>query len=174
MAWLPCFGSLRPTYACLVSSLLLLLTDLCMSEIISPPHLVYSTTSRIAASNFTYFKLHKTGRIKIVLNSIDGDADLYISSSTLYPTYNSYELKSATCGEDVAEILSDMKRPLGIGVFGHPLIDETTFELQVFAYDDEGDNEAGDLADNGEDGKKDSVLWTIFVNILKIIIDVLV
>lgn len=133
-------------------------------------HLVYSTTSTVGASNFTYFKLHKNGAIKVVLKTVEGDTDIYASSLTLYPDYNNYELKSATCGEDVIDIPQDMKRPVGIGVFGYPYAQDHEFELLVFASGDAVDDENQDY----EESNKPSLLWEIFLGVLKLVVDILV
>ena len=42
------------------------------------------------------------GHIRLTLESVIGDADIYVSesSTSLHPTYDHYDYVSATCGED--------------------------------------------------------------------------
>ena len=138
-------------------------------------HLVYTFTNRVGGGNFSYFKLHKEGVIKLLLTSLEGDADVYISSTTLYPDYNNYERKSATCGDDLVEIPMEMTRPIGIGIFGHPSNDISEFSLFVYA-DDDGTSERQQQTQQGNTSgeQEESILWSIFVGILKIILDILV
>lgn len=138
-------------------------------------HLVYTFSNRVGSGNFSYFKLHREGFIRLVLTSNSGDADLYISSATLYPDYNNYELKSATCGEDSVEVPVEMIRPVGIGIFGHPSSEVSEFNLFVYADDDnipDGTHISQHIASSSE--TEESLVWSIFVGILKLILDILV
>lgn len=138
-------------------------------------HLVYTFSNKVGNGNFSYFKLHREGFIRLLLTSTSGDADLYVSSTTLYPDYRNYELKSATCGEDSVEIPVEMTRPVGIGIFGHPSSEVSEFNLFVFA-DDESipDSQRPTQLGSNSDEPEESILWSIFVGILKIILDILV
>lgn len=48
------------------------------------------------------------------VNCYAGDADLYVSDTVKKPTYDNYEVKSTTCGEDLVDI-SELNRPVYIG-----------------------------------------------------------
>jgi len=160
----PCSALIVLLIFCLVTSIY----GNCESD---AKHLVYSFTNRVGAANFTYFKLHKEGIVCLELFSSQGDADLYISSATMSPDYKTYEYKSATCGVDFVEIPLELSRPVGIGVYGHPTFEESEFVLSVYADDDNSGSVVGHQ-DGSE--KEESVLWSLFVGILKILIDVLV
>ena len=176
---------------CRLWSYLLLLLVILSAEIIcnGVEQLVYTFANQVGAGNFSYFKLHRDGIVRLELKSISGDADLYISSKTLSPDYKNYELCSATCGEDEVVIPSKMQRPVGVGVFGHPSYDISQFVLSVyFSYDDSDvDLVTVDGSTNGaprstpsstqppvDTEQQESLLWSIFVGLLKIILDILV
>nr|CAG4651688.1 EOG090X03DI [Triops cancriformis] len=95
--------------------------------------LLQSVQSSVGAGNFTYFTVTYDGPISLILESTEGDADLYVSQFTVQPTYEpeKYCLHSASCGIDRVDIPSDYKRPLGVGVYGHPLHPVSTFRLSV-------------------------------------------
>lgn len=152
--------------------------------ILCAEHLVYSFNNQVGGGNFSYFKLHKDGYVRLVLTSAHGDADLYVSSSTLTPNYLDYELNAASCGEDSLEIPVDMARPVGIGVYGHPSYDVTDFSLIVYADDNGAKPESvqsgtprsssSSPGTSGGDEQEESILWSLFLGLLKIILDILV
>ncbi|KAK3584499.1 hypothetical protein CHS0354_006031 [Potamilus streckersoni] len=74
----------------------------------------------VQADNFIYYRLFVKGNIYIELESLEGDADIYVSDETLEPDYVNYKLKSATCGLDSVDVPAEFKRPVGIGIFGQP------------------------------------------------------
>lgn len=65
-----------------------------------------SRESVVKNETFVYLYVYHQGPIKLFLQSVSGDADLYISETTLLPSYGveSYDLHSATCGVDVINI----------------------------------------------------------------------
>ena len=134
--------------------------------------LAYKFTGSVGAGNFSYFKLRRDGVVKLVLDSTAGDADLYVSSTTLSPDYINYELCSATCGLDDVIIPSEMIRPVGVGIFGHPSHEISEYVLSVWldanAVSSNGDNF------HSENGDEESVFWSILWGVLNILVDMLV
>jgi len=61
-----------------------------------------------------------------------------------------------------------MTRPIGIGVFGCPFYEESEFELAVYA-DDGAESEYMEEARDDEE----SMLWSLFIGIVKIILDIM-
>ena len=86
---------------------------------VQPEKILASFTSEIGAGNYTYYSLHEMGEITIILTTISGDADLYISEHTQHPDYTNYDLSATTYGIDIVSIPTNMKRPAGVGVYGH-------------------------------------------------------
>nr|XP_003705895.2 PREDICTED: DNA repair endonuclease XPF [Megachile rotundata] len=88
----------------------------------------------VAAGSYKYYSLTYDGFIRITLISETGDADLYASQTTTKPTYepDQYCLQSATCGEDTILIPDSFKRPVSIGVYGHPSHEVSKYILLVY------------------------------------------
>ena len=135
--------------------------------------LAYKFTGSIGAGNFSYFKLHRDGLVKLLLDSTSGDADIYVSSTTLSPDYANYELCSATCGQDEVIIPSDMIRPIGVGIFGHPSHEVSTFDLTVWVDKNSMTNNADKGNFNSESEQEESLLWSIVLGMLKLLLDML-
>jgi len=166
----------------LVAGIIVLATGLCSGL----EQLVYTFSNQVGAGNFSYFKLHRDGTVRLELKSISGDADLYVSSFTLSPDYVKYELSSATCGVDEVIVTAEMLRPVGVGVFGHPSHEISHFVLSVYFLQDDASSDPvtlnGDtsqrISTSGQDQpdseQQESILWTIFVGLLKIILDIMV
>lgn len=97
-------------------------------------HLLHFVSDDVPAGSYKYYSLMYDGLIKIQLTSQSGDADLYISQTTTKPTYEPdyYCLRSTTCGEDIIFIPKSFKRPVGIGVYGHPSHDISKYSLLVY------------------------------------------
>ncbi|CAG5099574.1 Similar to Ercc4: DNA repair endonuclease XPF (Mus musculus) [Cotesia congregata] len=74
------------------------------------------------------------GIVKILLVTQKGDADLFISQFINKPTYepDQYCLQSTTCGEDIIFIPQSFKRPVSIGVYGHPSHEASQYNLFVY------------------------------------------
>ncbi len=85
------------------------------------------------AGNYTYYTLSKTGSVLLILRTLQGDADLYVSSKTKKPTFflDSHEFQATSCGIDQIHISELIPRPLGIAVYGHPRSTFTEYALQV-------------------------------------------
>lgn len=153
---------------------------------------VQSFQGVVGSGNFSYYRLMLDGCVVIQLETLTGDADLYVSSSSLKPTWEYYDLKSTTCGVDEVVIYPSQSRPIGIGVYGYILDDFNTFQLSVYIdpnyvdpYPDAEDSEkykslseeklspVSPGNNRSEDVEEESILWTIFVGFLKILFDVL-
>jgi len=136
--------------------------------------LAYRFTGSVGAGNYTYFKLHRDGVVKLVLDSTVGDTDIYVSSSTLSPDYINYELCSVTCGMDDVLIPSDMSRPIGVAIYGHPSHELSEFELTVWLDANAMSNSADKTHLNSDGDQEESLLWSIVLGILKLLLDMLV
>ncbi|XP_002735183.1 UPF0669 protein v1g209471-like [Saccoglossus kowalevskii] len=152
-------------YICLI---LILIGPLCYGQ-----QLIHGFSGRIGAGNYTYYRLAKEGAMALVLDTLEGDADIYISSLTLAPSFEEYELQSATCGQDIVEIPMEMSRPIGVAVYGHVSCMESSYRLSVLV-DKVDSSELSNSKNQHYETGEESLLWTIFVNILKILFDVLV
>lgn len=159
--------------------------------------LLQSITETIGAENYTYFRISRSGHLRLQLESLTGDADLYISDKVQRPTFDNYELQSTTCGTDILEIPQSYNRPIGVAVYGHPSQIETRYRLTVYVVsdDEQQDYNYFDALYNeypGEHGDKyerpprykpsqtqteeedgESIVWNILVTILKVVFEIL-
>lgn len=150
--------------------------------------LLHVVQGHIGAGNYSYLRLNHDGRIILHMQSLKGDADLYVSDKTLRPSFDTYKLQSVTCGQDVVVVPGDFSRPVGIGIYGHPSHKESEFEMRVF-YDQTVLQDPFDkgsyTAEDGQKPKKspqaaeedfqeeESIFWTILIGLLKIILEIL-
>lgn len=149
--------------------------------------LLHVVQGQIGAGNYSYLRLNHEGKIVLQMQSLKGDADLYVSDMTLHPSFDDYELQSVTCGQDVVHIPAHFRRPVGIGIYGHPSHQESEFEMKVY-YDrtvvqypfgeasynpDEMEASQKQLHSEDETQDEESVFWTIFIGILKLILEIL-
>lgn len=134
-------------------------------------YVIQTFDGEIGAGNFTYFALKKEGEVTLILESIEGDADIYVSQENLKPDFENYDLKSATCGEDIVTIPSTYKRPIGISVFGHVYAPTTRYTMKVLMDYSSGDE--SERYHSETDEPEESLIWTVFVNILKLILEIL-
>ena len=114
-----------------MTSVLLSLVLVLVTSVVSD-YVGQSVAGEVEAGNFTYYTLRQTGHIKMVLYSITGDADIYVSdASNERPTFmfEEHMMSSATCGLDVVDIPASFSRPVHIGVYGHPNYPHTTFNM---------------------------------------------
>ncbi|XP_075410369.1 UPF0669 protein C6orf120 homolog [Tenrec ecaudatus] len=179
--------------ACWGHALLLLLVALAVAspgveddEVPEEWLLLHVVQGQIGAGNYSYLRLNQEGKIVLRLRSLRGDADLYVSDSTLHPSFDDYELQSATCGPDAVAVPAHFQRPVGIGIYGHPSHLESEFEMKVY-YDRSvqlqhfgdngysGDVVPGQRTHDPEDApqEEESVLWTILISILKLVLEIL-
>lgn len=150
--------------------------------------LLHVVQGHIGAGNFSYLRLNHDGRIILLMRSLKGDADLYVSDKTLRPDFDTYKLQSATCGHDVVVVPGDFVRPVGIGIYGHPSYMESEFEMKVFydqttltedlfqrASQDEAPEQPKYQQKGTEDDQdeEEPIVWTILIGILKIILEIL-
>lgn len=149
--------------------------------------LLHVVQGHIGAGNYSYLRLNHEGKIVLTVRSLTGDADLYVSATTLHPSFDDYELQSVTCGRDAVSIPAHFQRPVGIGVYGHPSHHESEFEMRVYydrttephafgeAAHADGTEPSRQPADAPEDAspEDESVLWTILISILKLVLEIL-
>ncbi|XP_018120732.1 UPF0669 protein C6orf120 homolog [Xenopus laevis] len=151
--------------------------------------LLHVVQGQIGAGNYSYLRLNHEGTIILQVLSLKGDADIYVSSLTLNPTFDDYELQSTTCGLDKVTIPHDFSRPVGIGIYGHPYHPESEFELKVYydetvrkdhfareSYDPErleANQKQQQQTSLDSSQEEESILWTILIGILKIVLEIL-
>lgn len=151
--------------------------------------LLHVVQGHIGAGNYSYLRLNHDGRIVLHMQSLKGDADLYVSDQTLRPSFDSYKLQSATCGQDVVVVPGDFARPVGIAIYGHPSHKESEFEMRVFydqavppdpferaSYPQEDGHKQKKAAQQPQDEdfqEEESIFWTILIGLLKIILEIL-
>ncbi|KAK7505447.1 hypothetical protein BaRGS_00003192 [Batillaria attramentaria] len=175
---------------------------LCLQQVFSES-LIQTVSGTLLAENITFYRLTGEGSLRLELHSLKGDADLYVSSQTLQPSFDNNELKSETCGLDVIEVPSTMDRPVGIGIYGHPLQPKAVYKMDIFFvaegevdeyeqlfktfhyydYYEESKGASDSQAKQGSkkkvpletsDDSEDSVWWTILVTILKFVLEIIV
>ena len=98
-----------------------------------------SVEGEVEEGNYTYYTLKQTGDVRLELISIEGDADLYVGSEEEErPTFmfESHYMSSTTCGLDVLALPHFLKRPIHIGVYGHPRHPVSKYLLQVIIVED--------------------------------------
>ncbi|XP_051684511.2 UPF0669 protein C6orf120 homolog [Oryctolagus cuniculus] len=149
--------------------------------------LLHVVQGQVGAGNYSYLRLNHEGKVILRMRSFRGDADLYVSDSTLHPSFDDYELQSVTCGQDTVWIPAHFQRPVGIGIYGHPSHHESEFEMKVYYDRTVEQYPFGEAAysDGAEPGQKppyapedtpqeeESVLWTIVISILKLVLEIL-
>ncbi|XP_015713467.1 UPF0669 protein C6orf120 homolog [Coturnix japonica] len=150
--------------------------------------LLHVVQGQIGAGNYSYLRLNHEGKIVLQMQSLKGDADLYVSDMTLHPSFDEYELQSVTCGQDVVHVPAHFRRPVGIGIYGHPSHQESEFEMKVYydrtvvqypfgeaSYNPEEMEANQKYSHSNEDESQDeeSVFWTILIGILKLILEIL-
>ncbi|ELU10632.1 hypothetical protein CAPTEDRAFT_182983 [Capitella teleta] len=165
-------------FSSFVSSLLFLLLAL-QHSLADRLSALYTVSEKVGAGNHTHIKLYDKGPIRLVLETVSGDADLYVSDSNSQPGWMDYDLQSGTCGEDSVVVPADMKRPVYIGIYGHPSYDVSVYVLRIYPDVNEESvrgrkNQQRTPSPSDSRDDEESLLWTVFVGILKILLDVLV
>lgn len=145
--------------------------------------LLHVVQGQIGAGNYSYLRLNHDGRIVLQMRSLRGDADLYVSDKTLRPSFDTYKLQSATCGQDVVVVPGEFSRPVGIGIYGHPSYLESEFEMRVFLDDSapldpfqdrEEEKPKRSHHTSAEDfQEEESFFWTILIGVIKVILEIL-
>jgi hypothetical protein len=143
--------------------------------------IIQTFTGEVGAGNYTYFTLKREGEITLILDSTEGDADIYVSAHVAKPDFENYDLQSTTCGRDVVTIPKFFERPIGIAIFGHihsPLAKYTMTVVVDYtnSRDYHSNKESTSWLPSDDDGevKEESAFWMIFVGIVKIIFEILV
>lgn len=143
--------------------------------------LLHVLQGHVGAGNYSYLRLNHHGRIVLLLHSLRGDADIYVSDRTLRPSFDVYQLQSTTCGRDSVAVPGDFERPVGIGIYGHPSHAESEFEMRVF-YDPTVPSDPFEKAPAEEPAagqrkedfqEEESIFWTVLIDLLKIILEIL-
>ncbi|XP_054168346.1 UPF0669 protein C6orf120 homolog [Oppia nitens] len=109
---------------------------------------IESVDGSIESGNYSYYSYNGNNKLRLVLTTHSGDADLYVSEAdangrTLKPKYDfsEHDFQSVTCGKDVIHVDKHMRRPIGIGVYGHPSHETSLFTLDVIGVDYFDDND---------------------------------
>ncbi|GFR26705.1 UPF0669 protein C6orf120 homolog [Trichonephila clavata] len=174
--------------------LLLMLSPVCQCV----EHFQESILGAVGGGNYSYYWLPQPGTVMLLLHSIEGDADLYVSSKNLKPTYDieNHDLQSTTCGAEQVRVPSYYERPVSIAVYGHPSHEVSLYELKIDVYESGAEIEEIYEDLNAEETKtahfnkptsvpnipvkedpeyeERSVFWTLLLHILQVLLDLLV
>jgi hypothetical protein len=92
--------------------------------------LVKTVTDSVNANEHKFYKLTEPGDIRLVLKTLEGDADLYASEDG----YNEadFQMQSITYGDDEIFIAKSMQRPITIAVYAHPYYPHSSYVLKFF------------------------------------------
>ena len=93
--------------------------------------LLQSLDGIVGAENYTYYRLSRQGHLRIEMESLEGDADLYVSDKTGSPNFEDFTQESVTCGLDVVEIPASYNRPVGIGIYGYPSKEIARYRISI-------------------------------------------
>lgn len=163
-----------------------------------------SVEGEVGEGNYTYYTLKQTGDVRLELITREGDADLYVGGEDEErPTFmfESHYMSSTTCGLDILALPQFLKRPVHIGVYGHPRHPVSKYLLQVvivenqefdpFAAEEESSRERAEEGEGerqrktrgagGEEsdfwtGEQSTVrmIFTILRHILEIVLDIMI
>jgi len=158
--------------------MMILLAILCtLLKVIATELSIATFTGTIGPGNYTYFTLNEKGRVSLILESLSGDVDIYLSKDVEKPNYAEYDLQSATCGIDKISVPKSYPRPLHIALYGYVQSTVSEYKLTVVkdavGYDPNNFDKYTATDNEGEDKQSlKSILWTIILGILKIILEV--
>lgn len=139
-------------------------------------------------------------QVELRLESLAGDADLYVSSRVTHPTYFLHEhefavglpftdgrrgreegwMQATSCGPDALRILASVPRPLHLGVYGHPSGGDAAFRLTIrlaapaAAEDPDGPAPAGDPEEEEGDDEEPATIGQLIGSILFFFLQVIV
>lgn len=163
-----------------------------------------SVEGEVEEGNYTYYTLKQTGDVRLELISMEGDADLYVGGEEEErPTFmfESHYMSSTTCGLDVLALPHYIKRPVHIGVYGHPRHPVSKYLLQVvivedrefdpFSAEEESTRERREERETGGESQRKSrggeesdfwtgeqstvkMIFTILRHILEIVLDIMI
>jgi hypothetical protein len=94
--------------------------------------LVAIVEGELDAGNYSYYTMHEHGHYKLVLQSLRGDADLYVSDKNKRADFYNYDSQSTTYGLDEIEITAGMSRPIAISVYAHPFYSTSIYILSKY------------------------------------------
>ena len=124
---------------------------LCLNSVRGEILFKESVEGWVEAGNYSYYSYNGNNKIKLILTSHSGDADLYVSQSdsngrTTKPKFDlgEHDLQSVTCGLDMIYIDEHFGRPISIAVYGHPRHENSVFTLDVIGVDYFDDNDRND------------------------------
>jgi len=174
----------------LVSMILCYIIIFIINFFLAQCNLVHVQTfeGEVGAENFTYYKLVLEGHVLVRLQTLEGDADLYLSSETLRPTWDDYTIKSDTCSHEVVVVRKYLSRPIGIGVYGYVHYPISRYQLSVYIdksqdnyYPDVDPKENEDVEHlaskdaslNFEEEPEESMFWNFMISFLKFLLEVL-
>ena len=110
----------------IIAFTLVVLADTSLAE-----EVLQSLDGVVGGENYTYYRLSRQGHLRIVMESLEGDADLYVSDKTGSPDFEDFMQQSVTCGLDVIDIPAAYSRPVGIGVYGYPIYETSKYRLTI-------------------------------------------
>ena len=159
----------------------------------SGENVLQSFTGTLGPGNYSYFSLHEPGEITLIVESIIGDADIYVSEKVSKPTYMEYDIQSTTCGIDKVTVPKLFKRPVGIAIYGHPHSPETNYKITAvrdyagidasspypendyMEYKSGMDSESKGVESEDQENEYSlkNIIWALIVGILKIVLEVL-
>ena len=107
----------------------------------------------LGAGNYSHYTMHEHGHYKIVLQSVRGDADLYMSDKSKRADFYNYDWQSTTYGLDEIEITPDMTRPIAVSVYAHPYYSTSVFILSKYLITSNEKNYETHCAESNENFK---------------------
>ncbi|EPB66340.1 hypothetical protein ANCCEY_14568 [Ancylostoma ceylanicum] len=136
----------------------------------------------VAAGNFSRYELKFPRPMRIVLESVEGDADLYFSYTNQGVSFelDKHDASSATCGLDYIDVAS-YPRPSYLAVYGHPFKNESSYRLLIMVVPDGNFEHGPELIhrwaelvqhDSGSNGR-DPIYMDILSGILEILVEIL-
>lgn len=143
--------------------------------------IIHAIQATIHANNFTYYRLETKSQFTIVVDTIRGDADLYVAEEDRQPHYQNldYNISSITCGRELVVVSDTLKRPIVAGVLGHEQYPVSEYRMAVLR----GEMTAADAAKivllpdpknrQSTTSEKQSLLWDVISFMLKLVLEIL-
>lgn len=111
--------------------------------------LVTTIHGELEAGNYSHYSLHENGNFKLVLQSLQGDADLYVSDKQRRVDFSNYDWQSITYGIDEVYITDSMTRPVAISVYAHPYYPKSVYTMRTYSiYSNDKNYETHSLESN--------------------------
>ncbi|CAF0962788.1 unnamed protein product [Brachionus calyciflorus] len=152
---------------------------------------VSNQNGELDAGNWSYYKYTQKYQFRLVLESLNGDCDLYASDKVPYVDYSNYDLQSITYGNDEILIESSMRRPIYVSVYAHPYYANCKYNLRQYReeneynsykehseslkHDDDDDKQEVklDTKNDEESEDKENFFWWLFINLIEILAEVI-